>query len=122
MIRTNTNDYKNRMKSYLLDSIEDVDNTAEMTPREKIDFFFEDYTRQYDYPQNQRRYPNNQERLSQFLQGLPSSICLPFDYCEIIKLAAKLHGCEIPKSKESNIINNYWSHMAFHLMRLKETA
>lgn len=121
MKRTNSNAYKKAIQSYLLDAIHDPDTEREMSAKEKVDFFFQRYESEYNSDYTKRRYPNHQERLAQYLTGLPSILSIAFESHKILELAAKLHECEIPEGKKDTILNNYWNHMAFHMMRLRES-
>lgn len=117
MLRTNTNVYKARIGAYLLDCI-DVDNKEDATPKEKIEDFFKRFNSEFNYDYNAKRFPNRQERVSNYLQGLP--IGIDYTYFDILQVAKKLHGCDIPKDKEDKILEHWFNHCAFHLVRLME--
>ena len=87
------------------------------TDKEKVNIIFERFNSEYNYANNIRRTPNFQLRFAEWLQGL--AINLPYNYNDIIELAKKL--LETDKLKNENrIINNYWSFMAFQIIKLKE--
>ena len=122
LMKTNTNKYKANVFKYLLDSIEfeDLDG-IEISDNQKIDYLFGTYESEFG-KWNKKRYPNHQERLAQWLMGLPSCIGIVFYNYDILILAAKLHEIDaIPKDKEDIILNNYFSHMAMMLIRLRES-
>ncbi len=116
MKSTNTNEYKEAIEQYILSCItsEDVELT---TRQEKLDYLFSEFNRVSYYPHNLHRFPNDQDRLANYLQGLPFS----FEYTnyEILKLAERLHECTLTEKQEKTILRNYWSHIALHLLRMK---
>ena len=62
---------------FLLDSIE-IEENENATDKEKINYFFDCYDREFNHDYNKRYYPNEQERLKNYLQGLPSFINTPW--------------------------------------------
>jgi hypothetical protein len=122
LMKTNTNKYKANVFKYLLDSIEfeDLDG-IEISDNQKIDYLFATYEDEFG-KWNKKRYLNDQERLAQWLMGLPSCIGIVFSYYDILIIAAKLHEIDVvPKEKEDIICNNYFNHMALMLMKLRES-
>jgi hypothetical protein len=121
-MKTNTNKYRANIFKYLLNSIEFEDlGGVELSDHQKIDYLFATYEDEFG-KWNKKRYPNNQERLAQWLMGLPSCISIAFTYHDILILAAQLHEIdEIPKEKESIILDNYFYHVAMMLMKLRES-
>ena len=118
MLRTNTKKYQENFKNYILSVIDSGDLPKDIkTDKEKVNFIFERFNSEYNYANNIRRTPNFQLRFAEWLQGL--AINLPYNYNDIIELAKKL--LETDKLKNENrIINNYWSFMAFQIIKLKE--
>ena len=115
--RTNSKDYTDRMDAFLLEAIE----SDQKTNKGKINGFFNAFKICTNHVNSLARHPNRQDRLSNYLQGLPSDINLPFYYYDILKLAKSLHEVDsLTEKQESRIIENYWNHMAFHLIRLEE--
>ena len=121
--RTNTKVYLKNIQTALLSriSFEDLGD-VELTDKEKIEYLLGLFDREHGFENNVKRYPNKQDRLSNWLQGLPSYIDLPFTNWDVLKFAAELHEIDsIPKNKEDSIINNHWSHIAFHLLKLNQS-
>ncbi len=121
MLRTNSKKYLNNIQNYILDSIdgEGYDIKTE-TPTEKLQFLFECFEVEFNYKNNQLRYPNFQNRFANWLQGLPSAINIPHQYNKILELSKNLLEVDTLSEKLKNqIINNYWSFMAYHIIKLK---
>jgi len=121
MLKSNSNKYLNNIQSYILDSInsEGYDIKTE-TPTEKIQFLFDCFEVEFNYKNNQLRYPNFQNRFANWLQGLPSAISIPHQYNKILELSRNLLEVDtLSEELENKIIDNYWSFMAFHIVKLK---
>lgn len=121
MLKTNSKKYLNNIQSYILDSIdsEGYDIKTE-TPTEKLQFLFDCFEVEFNYKNNQLRYPNLQDRFANWLQGLPSVINLPYQEYEILQLSKILFEVyTLTEKQKETIINNYWSFMAFQIIKLK---
>ena len=118
MLRTNTKKYQDNFKNYFLEVIESEDLPEYIkTDKEKVTFIFERFEDEYNHESNKRRQPNFQLRFAEWLQGLPLNI--PYSYNDIIELAKKLLETDQVKNEE-RIIDNYWSFMAFQIIKLKD--
>ena len=121
MLRTNSKKYLNNIQNYILDSIDvtDYDIKTE-TPTEKLEFLFDCFEVEFNYKNNQLRYPNFQNRFANWLKGLPSAINIPHQYNKILELSKNLLEVDTLSEKlENQIIKNYWSFMAYHIIKLK---
>ncbi len=121
MLKTNSKKYLNNIQNYILDSIdsEGYDIKTE-TPTEKLQFLFDCFEVEFNYKNNQLRYPNLQDRFANWLQGLPSAISIPHQYNKILELSKNLlEVYTLTEKQEETIINNYWSFMAYHIIKLK---
>tara|TARA_R100001443_G_scaffold18806_6_gene30031 strand:+ start:5089 stop:5460 length:372 start_codon:yes stop_codon:yes gene_type:complete len=121
MLKSNSNKYLNNIQSYILDSInsEGYDIKTE-TPTEKIQFLFDCFEVEFNYKNNQLRYPNLQDRFANWLQGLPPAIDLPYQNYKILQLSKiLLEVYTLTEKQEETIIKNYWSFMAYHIIKLK---
>lgn len=121
MLRTNSKKYLNNIQNYILDSIdsEGYDIKTE-TPTEKLDFLFDCFEVEFNYKNNKLRYPNLQDRFANWLQGLPSAISIPHQYNKILELSKNLLEVDnLGEELENKIIDNYWSFMAYHIIKLK---
>ena len=118
MLRTNTKKYQENFKTYILEVIESEDLPQDIkTDKDKVNFIFERFDSEYNYANNIRRTPNFQLRFAEWLQGL--AVNLPYNYNDIIELAKKLLETDQLKN-EDRIIQNYWSFMAFQIIKLKD--
>lgn len=124
LIKTNSKAYRERIYAEILDAINfEVEGKyiEDLTPKQKIDYLFATFDSEYNNEYNKRRYPNHQERLAQWLMGLPSCIHLPTWSDDILEFAAKVHGIsKVPENKQSIIIQGFYNHMAFMIFQLKQ--
>jgi hypothetical protein len=92
------------------------------TPTEKIAYFFEQFDSEYGW--NTERV-GQLKSLIEYLQGLPSSINIPYNYVDIISLAKwelrekGMHD-NLTEKQEDNICENYWNYIANHLIQLSK--
>tara|TARA_R100000278_G_scaffold54350_2_gene45329 strand:+ start:8837 stop:9208 length:372 start_codon:yes stop_codon:yes gene_type:complete len=121
MLRTNSKKYLDNIQTYLLNAIDGKDYGIKTdTPKEKLDFLFDCFESEFNYKNNQLRYPNFQNRFANWLQGLPSAINIPYQYNKILELSKNLLEVDTLSEKlEDQIIKNYWSFMAYHIIKLK---
>ena len=120
MLKTNSKKYLNNIQNYILDSIdsEGYDIKTE-TPTEKLQFLFDCFEVEFNYKNNQLRYPNFQDRFANWLQG-GTAINLPYQNYKILQLSKNLlEVYTLTEKQEETIINNYWSFMAYHIIKLK---
>ena len=103
--------------NYLLDSI-NTEIGENVTDKEKINFVFDTFNNEYNDAYNKRRYPNECERLANYLRGLPSCIHIAFSDYDIIQIGKSWGYCKTPK-QEANFVNNWWSVMAFRLIQMR---
>lgn len=104
---------------FLLDSIE-IEEKENATDKEKINYFFDCYNREFNHEYNKKRYLNEQERIKNYLQGLPSCINIPFYNWDILELYKELNGIKtLSSKKEDSILKYYWDKIAFTLIQLK---
>ena len=64
---------------------------------------------------NSDKYFFIKKRLQDWLQGLCSTVTLPFEYCEIIKLANEYGLKRDTEKKQDNFLEIYWEIMANEL-------
>ena len=121
MLRTNSKKYLSNIQNYLIGAVNTEDYTYLKTviPAEKIAFVMSCYDLEFNHKFNQARYPNDQQRFANWLAGLPSAISIPFYDRDIIDLAKTLQNVEsYTKRQEEVIINNYFNHIAYHILKL----
>jgi hypothetical protein len=119
--KTNSKNYINDIQNYLLSSItfEGLDD-IDLSNRQKIEYFFNEFENQTNYRYNLKRYPNIQDRLKNWLQGLPGCINVAFTNYDILELAKTLHSVtELTEKQEDTILENYFNHLAYHLLKLR---
>lgn len=113
MERTNSKKYTENMRQYLSGCMEGDFKTG-------LANVFKCFASEFDYEYNRRRWPNNQERLAHYLQGLPSCINIDFSNHSILEVAARLHGVDgFDERMENKILENWFSHVALFLIRFK---
>ena len=117
MRNTKTKEYKAKIFNYILDCIDSEDIELK-TPKEKIDHFFERFESEFNYKNNRLRHPNFQDRIANYLMGLPFNF--EFENYKILQLAEELHNCKLTEKEEDKIIEKYWSHLAFKIIQLKK--
>ena len=105
MLKTNSKKYLSNMEKYLLGQIDGTDyGTPTDTPTQKINFVFDCFKSEFECDYEKRRTPNQQERFSEWLSGLPSCISLPCYYNEIIELAKEEKDQEFLFEAETKLI------------------
>ena len=118
MLKTNSKKYQANFKNYILSVIDSEDLPSEtMTDKEKVSFIMDRFTNEHDHMYNRVKFPNNQKRFGDWLQGL--AINIPYTYCDIIKLAKELLETDTLKN-EDKIIENYFNFIAIQIIRLNE--
>lgn len=79
---------------YVIDCIKESSKAADEglefnTDAEALQFFFDTFNEEFNNQQNKRRYPNLQERIGQYLQGLPSCCNIDYTNYNILLLGVK---------------------------------
>lgn len=101
---------------YILDCINNEEETL-TTAKEKLSYFVDRFNAEFNYDYNKRTYPNIQQRISQYLQGLPSCCKVAFCDYDIAQIGKSWGYCQTER-KEREFINNWFSCMAFRIMQL----
>ena len=117
-LKTNTKEYRQRIEEYILECVSSEDEEL-TTLEEKINHFFFRFSGEFDFQNNKLRYPNRQQRIAEYLAGLP----FQFDFMnyKILEVAKNLHKIEtLTEKEEDKIIANWFNHLALHILRLKE--
>lgn len=104
--------------AYVLDCIYNAEN-ENMSDKEAINYFFECFNKEYNNNYNKRLYPNLQERISQYIQGLPTCISIAFTDYDIINIGKTWGYCKT-EPQASKIVNNWFDVIAFRLIQLRE--
>lgn len=101
--------------AYILDSIE-IEGKSRPSDKTKINYLVECFNDEYNYAYNKRIYPNLQQRIAEWLMGLPSCIHVAFTYHDIIEQGKEWGFCQT-KRKEDEFCNRWWSVLAFRIMQ-----
>ena len=115
MIRTNPNAYKAKVFPYLLGCIYD-ENMEGKTPTEQAQHLFDMFKSQYCHPYEIQRTPNHQERLGQWLAGLPINI--DYNPHQIIELAEQWAETTYTEKQAAKIVDNWFNFMGLQCLRL----
>lgn len=85
--------------------------------KEAVELFFNVFNEEYNCEYNKRRYPNLQERIKNYISGLPSVFSVAYSYDDIITIGKAWGFCQTEK-KQSTFVNNWFSVLAFRLIQL----
>lgn len=123
IMKKNIRDYKVNGKqfAYVLDAIcvYDYEGTElEATDKECVKYFFDCFESEFNFEYNRRRYPNLQNRINEYLKGLPSCIRIAFENYKIAEIGKSWGYCKNER-KEAQFIENWFSVIAFRLIQLK---
>ena len=110
MLKTNSKKYFEPLHRFILDRIEFEDAPYNLSDRQKVEYLLATCKNEAG--------GCSHAVLTEWLAGLPSYINIPFANYEIIELAEWLHGHELSEEQTDKIIENYFSHMAFHILKL----
>ena len=104
---------------YLFDCIDTEQIGENATDKEKINFVFKTFEDEYGSPYNKRIYPNERERLSQYLRGLPSCVNVAFADYDIIQIGKSWGFCKTSKA-EDKFVENWFDVCAFRLIQMRD--
>ena len=116
-----TNNSKHPVYQYIIDAIdaEGYEVKAE-TVQERLQFIANCFTSEYCHPYEVQRTPNVQQRMADWLAGLPSSITIDFEYYRIIEIAKQWGS--IPQDADDRqgdkILNNWFLFIAGKILQL----
>ena len=119
LLKTNSKEFNEMYFKYILDSInfEDFDPKND---KEKMELFWIDFDQRANYENNKKRIPNLQNRIADFLQGLPYNF--KFANHEILEMAVNQKS--LPKNytekQADKILENYWNFTAFKIIQLSK--
>lgn len=118
MLKTNSSQYRNNIYTYLLDKIDGTEYQVKTdTPSEKMEFLFTTFLKEFIHKNNY--HLPIQKNLAEWLSGLPSIIDLPIYNGDVLSLAKSLLETDnLSEDLEDKIIENYYNHMARHLIYL----
>lgn len=89
------------------------------TSEEKLQFFVDRFHREYDNEERRKMWSNTQERIAQYLQGLPSCCSVAYGTWHIGNIGEEWGVVKTEKQK-SSFVDNWWSYLAFRIIQLCE--
>ena len=113
-LNTNTKRYKANINKEIFDAIEQEKGN---TPAEKLATTIQRFNNEAGYKYNLLKFPNHQQRMANWLAGLP--IGLPAYWDGVKALTCRVHESDLITDKEFEKVKyNFYNHMAFHILRL----
>lgn len=111
---------------YVLDCIRNSSRAADEnisfeSDADALKFFFETFDEEFNDRYNKRRFPCLQERIGDYLRGLPS--CFSFDYwnSDILKLGLIWGVIDSTEGKKAEkFLNNWFNILALRLLQAAE--
>ena len=104
-----------QIKQYILDCIE-----LEGSAKEKLQSVLTAFDIEYNYRNNKIIYPNFRTRFSEYLKGLPSSMSVAYNYCDILDLARQIGSLKenATEEQEDKILSNWWNWITNEFFKL----
>lgn len=105
--------------AYVLDCIQS-DEVELTTDKERIEYFFRMFSIEGDYENKRKLYPNEQERIAQYLRGLPSCCGIAFSNHNIMEIG-KSWGYGLDTERKANeFCERWWSVIALRLIQIRD--
>ena len=105
--------------AYLFDCIySDEFDVEKMNDREKIEYVFKQFEAEHGGEYYKKCFPNEQSRLADWLQGLPTACSVSFYDDDIIKIGESWGFCKTDR-KAAEFVNNWFSVLAFRLIQMR---
>ena len=114
------------INEYLLEctpSIDELKNEYDLiaiSDKDRVNYAYADFQRGANYPYNLKQFPNEQMRLSDYLQGLPGMLSVYYTNYDILQFAVKTGA--IPENytdkQADKILDNWWSFIACKFLQL----
>lgn len=98
--------------AYILDAID-----FEGSDLEKVDFFFYNFGEEYNSDYEKRCYPDLQDRVAEYLKGLPSCIGIAFSDYDIEQIGKLWGYCKTDK-QAAKFVDNWFDAIACRLIQL----
>lgn len=108
---------------YVLDCIK---NSASATDQDMkfendkqiLQFFFDEFNEEFNHEYNKRYYPNLQQRIEQYLRGVPSCCSIDFANYDILQLGVKWGVlCSTDDKKACTFVANFFSVLALRIIQ-----
>ena len=106
---------KEQIRQYILDCIE-----FEGSANEKLQSVLTAFDNEFNYQNNKRIYPSLLSRFSGYLQGLPSSMSVAYNYCDILDFARQIGSLKenATEEQEDKILSNWWNWITNEFFKL----
>jgi hypothetical protein len=102
--------------AHILDAIQPDYADDDESDKAKLQWAWDRFNAEYNYPENKARLPNYVGRVESWLQGL--SLDTSFTYADIIQLQEEWHGFELSKSQQDAVCERWFPRLAMTLTRL----
>jgi len=113
------------LDQYILEAIDSSGYELEaITGKEKLEFLVSTFKSEYGYPENIKRYGGLQKTFESYLQGLPSSFNIDFEYSEIINRGMEMGmiSTESTQSEQRAFCNQWWPRIFMGVRKLCRQA
>ena len=117
-----------KINAYLLNAV-DGDNYGVIlgNDREKINFVMDCFNKEYSFPDNLKRYPNDVTRFTEWIQGLPGSFNIDYENYRILEIAIEWESmpANATEGRKDQILLNWFNYIAnktFQLHRKLNSA
>lgn len=120
-IRTNSKEFNDKVYPYILNAISSSGDDIEFnSDKEKLRYLKDIFITRANYEYNVKRYPNNQERLADWIAGLPSEFNIDFENYRILEIAESWGSLPNPddEKQQEKIISNWFNLIAFKTIQL----
>ena len=118
-LKTNTNEFNNKVNTYILDCInsEDIDLRDD---KDKLAFLAVQFDSEFNHPYNVKFYPNLQNRLANWFMGLPSCFNIAFENYRILEIAKQFGSLsnQATDKQEDAVLANWFNLIAMKTIRL----
>lgn len=109
---------------YILDCIKDSsyvnDEEIEIgSDKEAVALVVNEFMRTANYEYNKKRFPNLQDRIEDWLRGLPSVCSVEYKNYNIEQIGISWGYCGTEK-KAAEFVENWWSVLAFRIIQLAD--
>lgn len=120
VMRKDIRNYKNVgvQYSYILDSVySDIVDVDSLSDKEKVELVFETFNLEYNYEYNRRCIPNLQDRIAEYLKGLPTVLVVAFSDYNIVEIGKSWGYCKSDK-QAAKFAYEWFGFIAYRLIKL----
>lgn len=105
--------------AYVLDCIQS-DEVELTTDKERIEYFFHMFSVEGDCEYKRKMYPNERDRIAQYLRGLPSCCRIAFANHNIKEVGKSWGYALNTEHKANEFCERWWSVIALRLMQIRD--